>query len=82
VKSKAAWVSETALLKQLYLSLMQNTKSWKRRAYGWTAIRRDLLTMYPDRVPQDERCRSTRKMAKSLIESEGVHPFFSLLGEE
>jgi len=54
VKSKAAWVSETALLKQLYLSLMQNTKSWKRRAYGWTAIRRDLLTMYPDRVPQDE----------------------------
>lgn|GEM_PF-1717284 len=31
IKSKAAWVSETALLKQLYLSIKQNEKSWKSK---------------------------------------------------
>ncbi len=51
VKSKAAWVSETALLKQLYLSINKNEKSWKRKAYGWTAIQRDILEKYPERMP-------------------------------
>jgi transposase-like protein len=51
VKSKAAWVSERALTKQLYLSLMQNQKSWKRRAYNWTSIQRELMALYPERVP-------------------------------
>lgn len=51
VKSKAAWVSETALLKQLYLSINKNEKSWKRKAYGWTAIQRDILEKYPERAP-------------------------------
>lgn len=52
IKSKAAWVSETALLKQLYLSITQNEKSWKRRAYGWAAIQRDIMELYPERIPQ------------------------------
>ena len=51
VKSKAAWVSETALLKQLYLSINKNEKSWKRKAYGWTAIQRDIMELYPERIP-------------------------------
>jgi len=51
VKSKAAWVLKTALLKQLYLSINKNEKSWKRKAYGWTAIQRDILEKYPDRIP-------------------------------
>lgn len=50
IKSKAAWVSETALVKQLYLSLMYNKKSWSKRAYGWTQIQRDILNQYPDRI--------------------------------
>lgn len=54
IKSKAAWVSETALIKQLYLSITRNEKSWKRRAYGWTAIQRDIIGLYPERVPQKE----------------------------
>lgn len=41
VKGKAAWVSETALLKQIYLALMHNEKSWKRTAYNWKTIQRD-----------------------------------------
>jgi transposase-like protein len=52
VKSKAAWVSETALLKQLYLSISKNEKSWKRKAYGWTAIQREIMELYPERVPK------------------------------
>jgi len=52
IKSKAAWVSQTALSKQLYLSLMQNKKSWKKRAYGWAQIQRDIMKKYPERVPK------------------------------
>jgi transposase-like protein len=52
IKSKAAWVSETALLKQLYLSINKNEKSWKRKAHGWTAIQRDIMELYPERIPQ------------------------------
>jgi putative transposase len=52
VKSKAAWVSETALIKQLYLSITKNEKSWKRKANGWTAIQRDIMELYPERIPR------------------------------
>lgn len=52
IKGKAAWVSDTALIKQLYLSLKQNEKSWRRRAYGWVAIQRDLLDLYSERIEQ------------------------------
>lgn len=50
IKGKAAWVSETALIKQIYLSLRQNEKSWKRSAYGWKSIQRDLLESYTERI--------------------------------
>lgn len=50
IKSKAAWVSETALTKQLYLSLTHNEKSWKKKANGWTKIQRDILNLYPERL--------------------------------
>ena len=52
IKSKAAWVSQTALTKQLYLSLMHNEKSWRRKAYGWIKIQRDIMEKYPERIPQ------------------------------
>lgn len=50
VKGKAAWVSDTALIKQIYLSLMHNEKSWRRQAYGWKSIQRVLMERYPERV--------------------------------
>ncbi|MFN3802698.1 transposase [Belliella pelovolcani] len=52
IKSKAAWTSETALLKQLYLSITKNEKSWKRKAYGWTSIQRAIMELYPERIPR------------------------------
>ena len=51
VKSKAAWSSETGLLKQLYLSINRNEKSWKRKAHGWTSIQRAIMELYPERIP-------------------------------
>ena len=54
IKSKAAWVSETALTKQLYLSLKHNEKSWRKKAHGWVQIQRDIMMKYPDRIPKDE----------------------------
>lgn len=50
VKAKAAWVSDTALIKQIYLSLMHNEKSWRRKAYNWKIIQRTLVELYPDRT--------------------------------
>ncbi len=49
IKGKAAWPSDTALMKQIYLSLMHNEKSWRKRAYGWKAIQRELSELYGDR---------------------------------
>lgn len=53
IKGKAAWVSDQALVKQLFVTLMHNEKSWRRRAYGWKAIQRDLHKLYPERVPHN-----------------------------
>ena len=50
IKGKAAWVSETALMKQIYLTLSYNEKSWKRKAYNWTSIQREIIQKYPERV--------------------------------
>jgi len=50
IKGKAAWSSRNALIKQLYLSLMQNKKSWKRKAYNWKSIQLELLNQYPERI--------------------------------
>lgn len=50
IKGKAAWVSDTALIKQIYLALMHNQKSWKKTAYGWKEIQRDLLDNYGERI--------------------------------
>ncbi len=50
VKGKAAWVSETALPKQIYLALMHNEKSWKRTAYNWKTIQREIMEKYPELI--------------------------------
>lgn len=49
VKSKGAWISERALTKQLFLSLEQNEKSWKRKAFHWLIIQEELEDKFGDR---------------------------------
>lgn len=48
-KSKGAWSNEKGLLKQLYLVLKYNEKSWKRKAFNWTMIQRELITQFGKR---------------------------------
>jgi len=48
-KSKGAWSNDKGLIKQLYLSLKYNEKSWKRKAFHWTAIQRELIEKFGKR---------------------------------
>ena len=50
-KSKGAWVSERALIKQLYLTLMGSTKSWQRKAFNHKSVQACLLYTSPS--PRD-----------------------------
>lgn len=48
-KTKGAWSNDKGLLKQLYLALKYNEKSWNRTAFHWTAIQRDLREKFEER---------------------------------
>lgn len=48
-KSKGAWSNDKALLKQLYLALKYNEKSWKRKAFSWVSIQRELTDKHGER---------------------------------
>ena len=50
VKNKAAWVSDQALIKQLYLSLMYNQKSWRKKTYNWKVCQRAMMDQFGERV--------------------------------
>ncbi len=51
-KSKGAWISERALIKQLYLSLEGSEKSWRRKAYHWKAIQAEMQDKFGERFDQ------------------------------
>jgi transposase-like protein len=51
-KSKGAWISEKALTKQLYLALVKNEKSWKKKAYNFNAIQLELINKFGKRYSQ------------------------------
>jgi putative transposase len=48
-KSKGAWSNDKGLLKQLYLTLMHNKKSWNRNAFAWSPIKKALVDHFGDR---------------------------------
>jgi putative transposase len=48
-KNKGAWSNDKGLLKQLYLTLKYNEKSWKRTAFNWKVIQRELMEHYGER---------------------------------
>lgn len=48
-KTKGAWCTEKALLKQLYLSLQRNSKSWNRSVFKWSTIQQELIELYRER---------------------------------
>jgi transposase-like protein len=48
-KTKGAWSNEKGLLKQLYLALKVNRKSWNKKVFNWNAIQRELVMHYGER---------------------------------
>ena len=52
-KTKGAWISDHALEKQLYLGLMKNQKSWKRKIRQRTDFCRIIKQEFSDRIPED-----------------------------
>jgi putative transposase len=48
-KSKGAWSNEKGLIKQIYLALQHNEKSWKRTGFNWVSIQRELIDKFADR---------------------------------
>jgi transposase-like protein len=48
-KTKGAWSNERGLIKQLYLTLKYNEKSWKKEASRWMPIQRDLMDYFGER---------------------------------
>ncbi|PSR06447.1 MAG: IS256 family transposase [Bacteroidetes bacterium SW_10_40_5] len=45
-KAKGAWSNDKALIKQLYLSLRHNRKSWDKKAYKWVEVQRELKEQF------------------------------------
>ncbi len=52
-KTKGAFINESALEKQLYLTLAHSQKSWKKTVRGWPDILRELHDQYPERFKAD-----------------------------
>ncbi len=48
-KAKGAWVSERALLIQLFLALERKKNSWNKSVRAWSAIHRELTLVHGDR---------------------------------
>lgn len=51
-KSKGGWVNDKGLLKQLYLTLKFSERSWKRKAFNWSPIHRELIDKFENRYEQ------------------------------
>ena len=45
-KTKGTWPNDRSVLKQLYLALKHNEKSWKRQAYHWSSIQQELIEKF------------------------------------
>jgi len=50
-KTKSAFINEKALEKQLYLTLMHNSKSWKRKVRNWSDMARSFRREFSERFP-------------------------------
>jgi len=51
-KTKGAWVSDKALLIQLFLALERNQKSWNKKVHQWASVRRELIITFGTRFSE------------------------------
>lgn len=48
-KSKGAWISEKALIKQLYLTLVESEKSWRKKAFNYLSLQAEMEHKFGER---------------------------------
>ena len=48
-KTKGAWSNDKGLLKQIYLTLKYSERSWKKKAFNWVVIQRELMEYFGER---------------------------------
>lgn len=48
-KSKGAWVSDKALMIQLFLALERSKKSWHKKVHNWASVQRELSEIFGTR---------------------------------
>ena len=53
-KTKGAFSSENAILKQIYLATMNAQTKWNGSIFAWTSIRKDLIAYFEDRFSQTD----------------------------
>jgi transposase-like protein len=53
-KTKGAFSSENAILKQIYLATMNAQTKWKGAIFAWPSIRKDLIAYFEDRFNQTD----------------------------
>ena len=49
-KTKGAFSSEDAIVKQIYLATINANTKWEGQMYGWTAVRNELNQFFGDRI--------------------------------
>lgn len=53
-KTKGAFSSENAILKQIYLATMNAQTKWNGTIFAWSSIRKDLIAYFEDRFNQTD----------------------------
>ena len=52
-KTKGAFSSEDAILKQIYLATVNCNTKWRGQMFNWTTVRNDLIAYFGDRLLND-----------------------------
>lgn len=53
-KTKGAFSSEDAIVKQIYLATINANTKWQGQMFGWTAVRQELETYFGDRLLKND----------------------------
>jgi putative transposase len=53
-KTKGAYTSENAIVKQIYLATINAQSRWNGRMFAWTSVRRDLEDYFETRFLNDD----------------------------
>lgn len=53
-KTKGAFTSETAIVKQIYLATINAETRWNGHMFAWSSVRRDLVDYFEDRFLTDD----------------------------